>query len=450
MAAMLVVGALGWLLRSRVTDALADRVDRQLVERAATAPILAAVGDRLAVSELAATVEGARVQAADAGSPTTEIGLLPADDLPPVVEPGWQTARADGQDWRLYTVEVADVPETGDRTLVQLVAPLGDVDALARDQRRDLLLIAVGAVAGSAAVGYGLGALAARPLSRLRRDAAAVGTGPPGDWRVGDHYGAAEVDDVAHVLNDGLDRLAVASERREASLEAARAFAATAAHELRTPLTSALTNLDIVRAVRPEAVDPSELSALVGSASHQLRRATATLAALRDLADAQLADPSWFTEFDLGDDVAVLVSSEIRRHPGVALGVELPDVGTNVVAWRDGVRIAASNLVRNALAHGRPTQGSPEIRITVSGDDRMVSVEVADNGPGIAAADRERLRRRFERGDSSAGEPGFGVGLALADQVATLHGGELTITDRPGGGAAVRFTLRRDAGSQEL
>ena len=58
--------------------------------------------------------------------------------------------------------------------------------------------------------------------------------------------------------------------------------------------------------MRADAVDPAELIALVANASVQLRRATSTLTALRELADAELADPGWFSAFDLGDDVAVL------------------------------------------------------------------------------------------------------------------------------------------------
>jgi hypothetical protein len=129
-AALAVVGI---LFRNRVGDTLRERVDRQLEERAATAPILAAVGTRLSVSELGATVEGARVVA---DGTTVALGALPDDPLPPVTATGWQTVRADGQNWRLLTVAVDDVPEPGDHALVQLVAPLGDVDSIARRQRR--------------------------------------------------------------------------------------------------------------------------------------------------------------------------------------------------------------------------------------------------------------------------------------------------------------------------
>jgi signal transduction histidine kinase len=62
------------------------------------------------------------------------------------------------------------------------------------------------------------------------------------------------------------------------------------------------------------------------------------------------------------------------------------------------------------------------------------AVVVDDDGPGIDAADRERVLRRFERG---AGSGGSGLGLAIAHQVATAHGGGVRIGDSPLGGARV-------------
>ena len=93
-AGALALAVVGILFRNRVGDTLRERVDRQLEERASTAPILAAVGTRLSVSELGATVEGARVLA---DGSTVALGALPDDPLPPVTAPGWQTVRADDQ-----------------------------------------------------------------------------------------------------------------------------------------------------------------------------------------------------------------------------------------------------------------------------------------------------------------------------------------------------------------
>ena len=203
--------------------------------------ILAAVGERIARSELNGTVEGARIALFDGSSDDgiVEVGLLPVEDLPPIEAPGWTVASADGEDWRLYTVEVFDVPEIGDRTLVQLVAPLGDADDQAGDLRRRAIVIGI-VLLGAGLIGYLLGTLAARPLSQLRRYSERLGSAPLGGWRVRADYGTPEVDDVARTLNTNLELLAEETARRGAALESARSFAASAAHELRTPLQSVL------------------------------------------------------------------------------------------------------------------------------------------------------------------------------------------------------------------
>lgn len=438
LAAAASLAVLGVLFRDRMYTVLRERVDHQLEDRAATAPILAAVGDRLAVSELGATVEGARIVLGASGEQrTVEIGALPDDPLPAVAGPGWASARADGQAWRLYTVEVTDVPEVGDHTLVQLVAPLGDVDALARAQRRQLLLLALATVGASAAVGYGFGALATRPLAKLRQHATSMGAGHPEDWRIPSTYGADEVDDVAAVLNDGLDRLAAASRRREEALESSRSFAAAATHELRTPLTGAITNLDL--AVHPDAT-PEQHDQALADARVQLRRVRATLTALRELSDADLADPAWFAEVDLADQVAVLVEAEGRRHPDVRFEIVAPPGECTVQAWPDGMRVALSNLLRNALLHGRPATGDHTVRVTVECGGAEAVVHVDDNGPGIDPGDAERLVQRFERGEGSSGT---GLGLALVQQIAQLHRGRLLLGSSPLGGMRATLALQR-------
>ncbi|HEY7629040.1 MAG TPA: HAMP domain-containing sensor histidine kinase [Ilumatobacteraceae bacterium] len=415
------------LFRGSFASILRDRVDAQLKERAKTAPILAAVADRLAQSELRTTLEGARVQS---DGDTIELGLLPADPLPERIEPGWSTARASGDRWRLYTVEVVDVPEPGDHALVQLVAPLGDADARAAQLRRQALLIVALTSVAAGLVGYLLGLVATRPLTALRRDTERIEDAQPETWHVGTSYGSVEVDDVAATLNENLNRLAEETRRRGAALESARSFAAAATHELRTPLQGALINLDIARSGR---VDEDGRAEVLGLADEQLQRMAASLGAVRALADSEFADESWFQEVDLADVADAAVADERRRVPNAIVEIESSSPATTW-AWRDGVHLAVANIVRNALIHGVPAAGSPaHVVVTVAG----TTVTVDDNGPGVPAADRERVLQRFERG----GGGGSGLGLAIAQQVAVAHGGSVHITDSPLGGARVVMTL---------
>ena len=426
-AASITLLAVGSLFRGYFASILQERVDTQLRERAATAPILAAVAQRLAQSELRTTLEGARVVT---GSQTISLGLLPDDPLPNKIVPGWSTARASGDRWRLYTVEVLDVPKPGDKTLVQLVAPLGDVDARAMQLRRRVIFVMMLTSVAAGVVGYLLGTVATRPLTALRRDTGRIEDADPGTWRVGETYGSTEVDDVATALNENLQRLADETHRRGAALDAARAFAASATHELRTPLQGALINLDMARSGRMSEPDRLEV---LGLANEQLQRMAAALSAVRALADAEFADRSWFDEVDLADVADAAIADERRRSPEATIEIESTPP-TTLIAWRDGVRLAIANIVRNALVHGVPADGSAQ-RVVVSVVGPRVTVD--DNGPGVPTVDRQRVLERFERG----GGHGSGLGLAIAKQVALAHGGSVTIESSPFGGARVVMSL---------
>jgi two-component system sensor histidine kinase PrrB len=325
---------------------------------------------------------------------------------------------------------VSDVPNPGDKTLVQLVAPLGDVDARAMQLRRRVIILIMLTSVAAGLVGYLLGKAATRPLTALRRDTGRIEDAEPSTWRVGTTYGSTEVDDVAATLNENLQRLADETRRRGAALDAARAFAASATHELRTPLQGALTNLDIARSGRIAESDRTEV---LGLANEQLQRMAAALSAVRALADAEFADPSWFDEMDLADVADAAVADERRRAPDSIIEVEATPP-TTVIAWRDGVRLAVANIVRNALVHGVPADGAVQ-RVVVSVAGATVTVD--DNGPGVPAADRTRLLKRFEHG----GGHGSGLGLAIAQQVAIAHGGSVTIGSSPLGGARVVLSL---------
>lgn len=435
-AAFLVVLALGAVVRGQFEQVLTERVDAQLERRAETAPVLAAIADRLARSELAATVEGARVQI---DTTIVPLGLLPDEPLPDPV-PGWSTVSADGERWRLHTVEVLDVPAIGDRTEVQLVAPLGDVDQALQRFRRRAFVLGLLASLGAGLVAVLLGRIAARPLSSLRADASSLSQRRPGEWQVSERYGSPEVDEVAAALNSSLERLADETLRRDRALEAARSFAASASHELRTPLQGALTNLDIARTAGIEAEAHAEA---LGEARAQLERMGASLAAVRALADAEFADPKWFELTDLADVVEAAIGDERRRAGGAR--IEIVGGGdAPVLAWRDGVQTAVANLVRNAVIHGRRGDGSPPAIVVTVGDGWVC---VDDDGPGIPAADRSRVLTRFERGQRSAGS---GLGLAIAVEVAAAHGGRVELGESPSRGtrAMLRLTPERASDGQ--
>jgi two-component system sensor histidine kinase PrrB len=128
---------------------------------------------------------------------------------------------------------------------------------------------------------------------------------------------------------------------------------------------------------------------------------------------------------ELGELVDDAVVRAQRRHPDVTfLSNGVRDVVVD--GWRAGLLLAVDNLLDNAAAHGRP-DGTVTVSVSETG------ITVADDGPGIPADDREDMKRRFVRGPRPRSD-GSGLGLALVEQQAQLHGGILELGEAPQGG----------------
>jgi two-component system sensor histidine kinase KdpD len=96
------------------------------------------------------------------------------------------------------------------------------------------------------------------------------------------------------------------------------------------------------------------------------------------------------------------------------------------------------NLLENSLKYTPP--GSP-LSITAVRQDQEIEVEVGDSGPGFPPYDLERIFEMFDRGTQDLGQKGYGLGLSICRAIVAAHGGRMWAMNRPGGGAAVRFTL---------
>ena len=126
----------------------------------------------------------------------------------------------------------------------------------------------------------------------------------------------------------------------------------------------------------------------------------------------------------------------VAEERGMALVTEIAD-DLMLAGDRDMLQQALANLLDNALKF------SPEggrITIRAWSDDGEISVAVSDNGPGIPAEERAHATERFFRGETARSTPGSGLGLALVQAVAQLHGGDIRLDDaEPGLRATLRF-----------
>jgi signal transduction histidine kinase len=124
---------------------------------------------------------------------------------------------------------------------------------------------------------------------------------------------------------------------------------------------------------------------------------------------------------------------------------EAPDI--EIEGERQLVAQAVANLVDNAIKYGGRGRGDakPDITVSLEPIGAYVDIVVADRGPGIPAADRDRAVKRFVRLEASRSRPGSGLGLSLAAAVARLHGGRIALASNEPG-LKVILSLKRGDG----
>ncbi|WP_442978136.1 sensor histidine kinase [Saccharothrix sp. 6-C] len=232
-----------------------------------------------------------------------------------------------------------------------------------------------------------------------------------------------EVGELAGAFNQMAADLGAADQQR-------RELIANVSHELRTPIT-ALQNVleNVVDGVaQPDA-------ATMRTALAQTERLGRLVAELLDLsridAGAHRLDRAEFALEPLLADVVAEASVAAR---GVRFTVAVSPPGATVCADEARLAQVVANLLDNAARHG-PAGG--EVRVSAAVGAELV-LEVADDGPGIAPQDRERVFERFTRGER-AGDGGTGLGLNIARWVVDLHGGTIAVVDGPG--CRIRATL---------
>ncbi len=237
--------------------------------------------------------------------------------------------------------------------------------------------------------------------------------------------------ELAPLVNE-LNRLL---SRLSRSFAAQRAFIADAAHELRSPLTSLRLQLQLL----DRAVDESARREARGMLGAGVERAIHLVEQLLTLARSDPQEGAVDLQpLNLAEVAAAGVADAhtlaIARHIDLGLEAE-PNVA--VTGDREALRILVRNLVDNAVRY-TPYGGSVQVRCTVSAG--RASLQVIDNGPGIAAAHRERVFDRFYRHESAAAN-GTGLGLAIVKAIAERHGAAVLLDAAPGGGlrATVQF-----------
>lgn len=239
------------------------------------------------------------------------------------------------------------------------------------------------------------------------------------------------------------DELATARERAESADRAKGHFLATLSHEVRTPLNGVVGFASLLLDT-PLTPEQREYAQTIRSSSE----------ALIDLT-SQVLD---FSRLELGKfepvlhpcSVHDLVEDALEIFGGRAAekGIELLhriDPAVSRMIQTDGSRLRQIlvNLVSNAVKF--TPAGEVEVVVTRAADGNQLEFKVRDTGPGISAADQEKLFQPFTQTEAAIGHDGTGLGLAITRSLVKALGGVITVESKPGHGACFRFTVTAPA-----
>jgi signal transduction histidine kinase len=220
---------------------------------------------------------------------------------------------------------------------------------------------------------------------------------------------------------------------------------AVVGHELRTPLTVIAGYARLLLAEEVGALN-AEQRRFLGEAQRACQKLDSLVArlleAVREPAGAVLALES-APLAPLVEEVAAALRPLLERR-GLRLAVSMDAAHAYARFDRTALGQVLTNLLGNAIRYAKP-RGTIEIaaRPVARAGLPFLEVSVADDGPGIAPEDRERVFQPWARGSDPAG--GLGLGLAICRRLVEAHGGEIAVCERPGGGARFAFTLPAEA-----
>lgn len=348
---------------------------------------------------------------------TANLPSWPADPID-----GWTTLEADiyqaGQEQDYEALVVERRLDDGARLIVgRDVEAIDDRDELYTIGSVWLILIAaLLAVGGSVAMSRAVGGR----IDAVTRTARRVMAGDLAE-RIPLRGTGDDFDELAATLNQMLGRI-------EEAVESVRRVSDNVAHELRTPLARLHADLDELRGAESE----DERRRLTGQALAEADRLQSIFDAL--LRIARIESGRHLTGLRRVDLTTLLAdAAELHMPDAEAHGQSIESrvaAGLEVEADPNLLFQAVSNLLDNAVKYGG-AGAVITIRAGRTGDG--LAIEVADNGPGIAADQRERVTERFFRGPDTAGQPGTGLGLALVAAIVAAHKWQLEIEDaQPG------------------
>lgn len=419
--AVLVVA--GFVLVAQQRRVLTEALDESLEERADD---LVALGPDVPATISGLGEDDTRAQVVVEGVVVAASANAPPDQPMVGTSTGTRPATVQGLAGEADRFRVVSRASDDGGRVVLVAGTLDDIDESVAALARSLWLAVPVVVVAVALLVWWLVGRTLRPVEAIRAEVADMG-GSERSRRVPVPAGDDEVARLARTMNDMLERLDEAARRQQQ-------FVADASHELRSPLARMRTELEVDLAHPGGADLLGTHRSVLEEAVHLQRLAEDLLLVARS--DAGSAPPVDDGTVDLAD-VVRRVARQLPARPGVR--VQLDRLAPAPVRG-DASQLARAvgNLAENAVRHAH---SSVVLELVVREGAAVLTVE--DDGPGVPAADRERIFERFARVDEArTAGGGVGLGLSIARDVVERHGGTLVLdADPPPPGARFRLAV---------
>jgi signal transduction histidine kinase len=357
----------------------------------------------------------------------------------------YETVQAGGQQIRVYNVPLV----VGGQLvgLLQVGRALSTIHTLLSRLRFFIALVGTVSIMLAALLGWLLARTALRPLDKITGTATAIESGSDLSKRI-DYTGPAdELGRLVVTLNAMFERLETMYHRLQQSYELQRRFVSDASHELRTPLTTIRGNAELLLKVQNAHTDPALMSEALSDITDEACRLTRLV---EDLLVLARADAGFMPEKEpvpLGELLqGVARKARFLAHDQAVVVEEGYPPGAWVAVNSDYFSQLMFILLDNAFKYS-PPGSTVELSASVPppgdiapGGQGWVAITVADQGPGIAPGEEQRIFDRFYRSADTRGQEGSGLGLSIARWIIDRHGGSISAANRPVGGSI--FTVR--------
>ena len=329
-----------------------------------------------------------------------------------------------------FRVRIFDIPFTGRHFTVQIARP---IEKLTEEITDLLIIFCIGFVAAAGILilaGYIVAGRILQPIREINATAREI-SAKTLDKRIPLGKQQDELYDLSSSLNAMFDRLHFSFRRQ-------KEFLANAAHELKTPLTMLRLSLDEAHqfANMPELYQQS-----LENQDKILLRMQRLIKSLLDLSALELAETCEMEEFSFNQLVAEVAEDfqpllcDLHIDYLARIADDIP-----LLADKEKIKQVLINLFDNAIKYNSP---EGEIRLDAALTGKKVVFDLFNTGPGIPAADREKVFEQFYRVEKSRATAlgGAGLGLTIVKRIVSLHKGEITMQSKPGEWTNIRISI---------